>query len=150
MVQSGLIDEDWLKQMRGWGLLSTPEEAEPITDPQVLVDRLREVIESREAVELRDTDLDIVRQYLAKREKGKLHVPNPEESGKTVPLPVEFCRTVLGEYVIPWTSESIRDLLTDEQTYLKVVGRPRIQFQEVRELFYDRQRAFVVCTPTEK
>ena len=107
-----------------------------------------EAVESEEAVEIRATDLDIVTQYLASRKKAKLHVPNPEDPEKTVGIQVEYCRTRLGEVVIPWTSESINDTLLDERTYLKPVGEDRIYFADVRELFYGDHKAFMVCDPS--
>ena len=149
VLESGLIKGDWIEQLRRWGLLTTEAEVRPFTEPEEVAARIQQVLESSDVVEIRDTDLDIIQRYLSNREKGKLHVPSPEDEMKTVPIPVEFCRSAMGEYVIPWTTESIRDLMLDEYTYLKPKGAPRVRFQEVRELLYDAKKAFMVCSPVE-
>jgi hypothetical protein len=146
-METGLVSKDSVEQLRRWGLLNNEAEVHNFTNPEDLVGRIRQVLESPDVVEMRDTDLDVIRRYLTTREKAKLHVPSPDDKDKTVPLPVEFCKTRMGEYVIPWTSESIKDMLLDEKTYLKPVGKARVRFQDVRELFYDDHKAFVVCTP---
>jgi hypothetical protein len=76
-------------------------------------------------------------------------VPNPDNPGKTVGIPVEYCKTRLGEIVIPWTSESINDTILDDRTYLKPVGEDRIYFADVRELFHGGHKAFMVCEPAK-
>jgi len=149
VLEAGLVDEKTVQQLRRWGLLHTEAEAQNITDPEVIVNNIREAMEGGDLVELRTTDLDLVRHYLEHREKGKLHVPNPEDDAKTVGLPVEYCITKMGDYVIPWTSESIQDLLLHEKTFLRTAAGIKVPFAYVRELYYDRRKAFVICTPKE-
>ena len=152
VVETGIVGGDALAQLQRWlqpGLpLEVPDDGEPLVSAVAVAQRIMEAVESEEAVEIRATDLDIVTQYLASRKKAKLHVPNPEDPEKTVGIQVEYCRTRLGEVVIPWTSESINDTLLDERTYLKPVGEDRIYFADVRELFYGDHKAFMVCDPS--
>jgi len=149
VVEAGLIDENALAQLKRWGFaLDLEPGKEPVVSAGEIAKRIIDAVESEEAVELRSTDLDIVKEYLSSRQKAKLHVPNPDDEAKTVGIPVEFSFTKMGEVVIPWTSEAINDMLLDERTYLKPLGKSRIHFSDVRELFYGDHKAFVVCTPT--
>jgi len=149
VLEAGLIDEGTVQQLRRWGLLHTEAEAQNITDPDEIVNSIREAMEGGELVELRTTDLDLIQHYLKHREKGKLNVPNPEDEARMVGLPVEYCVTKMGDYVIPWTSEGIQDLLLHEKTFLRTASGTKVPFTHVRELYYDRRKAFVVCTPKE-
>jgi hypothetical protein len=154
VVEAGIVGGDALAQLQRWlqpGLpLDVPDGGEPLVSAAAVAQKIMEAVESEEAVEIKATDLDIVRQYLSARRKARLHVPNPEDPGKTVGIQVEYCRTRLGEVVIPWTSESINDTLLDERTYLKPVGEDRIYFADVRELFYGDHKAFMVCEPAKE
>ena len=149
VLETGIVDEASLKQLRKWGMLD--DDAQPLDfdgqSSEAIVERIREAVESGDAVQIRDTDLDAARQFLGSRQKGKLHLPSPEDDEKTVPLTVEFCILKLGEYLLPWSSEGVQTLLTNRRTYLKPVGKPRVYFEDVRELFFGDKKAFVVCTP---
>jgi predicted transcriptional regulator len=150
IIETGLVDEHNIEQLRRWGLLTTVAEVQNYKDPEVIIQRIREAIEGEDAVELRDTDLDLIKEFLAHKEKGKLCVPvSEEEDKKIVSLPVEYCATELGEIVIPWASEGIEDLLLHPKTHMKLSGGEKITFSSVREIFYDRRKAFVVCSPSK-
>ena len=115
ILETGLFDEAAAAQLRRWGLLTTVAEEQNFKDPDAVVDRIRQAMEGEDLVELRDTDLDVVRTYLNDRVKGKLCVPTPEDESRIVPLKLEYCLTKMGEYVIPWMSEGIQDLLLHEK-----------------------------------
>ncbi len=151
VVESGIVDRHSLEQLRRWGFLLDvePKPDAPDLTASDLVDRIVEAIESRDAVEIRSTDLDAVRDYLSTRRPARLHVPNPDQPGKTVSIPIEYFITRLGEIVLPWSSDSIADLITNEGTYLKPTGEARIYFADVRELFFGEHRAFMICTPAK-
>lgn len=150
-VSCGLIDADMLAQLKKWKMLSDDEIESwantALNTPKSIVQKIHEALESEELVEIRDTDPDVVSLWLRTRQKAKLHVKNPEDEDKTISVPVEYCLSKLGEYIIPWTSEAIRDLLLEEGTYLKPLGKPRVRFVDVRELFYDDRKVFIVCVP---
>ena len=151
VIDAGIVDRDAIAQLQRWGFLTDVEIAlEPAISAASLARRILDSMESEETVELRSTDLDIIKDYLSSRNRARLHVPSPEEPGKTVGIPVEYSLTQMGEIVIPWTSESINDQLLNENTYLKPTGGSRIYFADVRELFYGEHKAFVVCTPAKE
>lgn len=149
VMEAGLVEETTIEQLRRWGLLHTETERKNIEDPQSVVNSIREALEGEELVALRATDLDLIREYLANSQKGRLHVP-ANEDGKMASLTVEYGVTVMGLYVIPWTSESIRELLLHEKTYLKTADGRKIRFIRVDELYYGDKKAFVSCTPLER
>jgi hypothetical protein len=52
----------------------------------------------------------------------------------------------MGEIVIPWKDEDISDVLINGFTYL-VIDDKQVKFKDARELYYDDDKTFVVCTP---
>jgi hypothetical protein len=153
-LECGLIDEASLAQLKKWRMISDEETENwaktTLNTPESIVQRLHEALESGEVVEIRATDVDIVNLWLRTRQKAKLHLPDPGKEGKTVAINVEYCLNKMGEYVIPWTSEGIMDLMMDEDTYLKPVGSPRVHFADVRELFFGDHKAFIVLEPAKE
>jgi hypothetical protein len=110
---------------------------------------IRRAIDSEGYVLTRETDLEVLRHYLSGQQQGLLHVevfhkdPTIESSAD---IPVVFARTPLGEYIVPWASESIADEMTNGITYLTTSGG-KVQFSSVRELFFGDHKAFMVCEP---
>ena len=153
VVDSKIVDDDALAQLQRWmqpGLdnVAASSSEGVVVSAESIAQAMLEAMTDGDAVELRSTDMDIVREYLAHSRKAKLHVPNPEPGGReTIGIPVQYCLTKMGEVVIPWTSEAINDTLLDPVTYLKPVGQDRIYFADVRELFYGEHKAFMVCEP---
>lgn len=151
MIDVGIIDPDALKQLRVWGLMSQPvEPAGTFDSADAAAQHIIEAVESREAVAIRDTDFEVLKQYLATKVKGKLHVPNPEDPDKTVGISVYYGKTKMGEIVMPYLEETIMDSVQDDVAYLKPVGGERLYFTSVRTLYYDDHPAFVICEVSEE
>lgn len=148
VLELDIADPNSISQLRMWGYLPDVPLDPPPEDAEEAVARLREAIESHDAVEVRDTDLDIISQFLSTKQPARLYVPKPDGEG-VVGIAVEYCKTQLGEIVIPWTSESITDLLVGAGAYLKPKGQPKIYFADTRDLFFGGKKAFVVCEPRE-
>lgn len=153
VLESGLVDSAVIAELKRWGA-PLDWSGKTLTDlPQILA-KIQEALESKDTVELRDTDLDILSTYLTGKLSGRLVLPNT--SGRAHSEAVDYCVTKLGEYVIPWTSEDIRDLLLDQRTYLRLSKQPgqdkptKVFFCDVRELFFGTRKAFVVCTPAKR
>jgi len=147
VIKSGLIPESVIQELNRWGLpIEMVEEGEILNTPEAIVNRIQEALEGEDLVRIRDTDLDILRCYLSEQKQGILRVAGDNE---TANVEVSFCVTPMGEYVIPWRSESIREFMTDPRTYLKTDGK-KIGFSDVRELFFGEHKAFMVCTPIKE
>jgi len=150
MIEVGIIDRDALAQLKEWGLMPQPIEPSGKFDtPESAAQHIMEAVESEDSVITRDTDFTVLKQYLAGKSKAKLHVPSPEDSEKTIGIPVYYSQNKMGEVVMPYLEVTIMDTLLDERSYLKPVGSPRLYFTDVRTLYYDDHPAFVVCAVVE-
>jgi len=144
VIRAGLVGTETLAEIRRWGLpLEVDENAvEHAESADDALDLLRDALESEDLVTIRDTDLDIMRVYLRKQERGRLVI-------KGSPIPVSFCRLITGEYAIPWMSESITDTMVDGETHLKV-RRKKVYFCDIREVYFGETKVFMVCRPGVK
>lgn len=144
VIKSGLVSKDTLRELNHWGLpIEMIEENEVLDTPEAIVGRIQEALEGEDLVKIRDTDLDVLRCYLTCQKQGMLRVAGDDGVAN---VEVSYCVTPMGEYVIPWRSESIREYMTDPNTYLKADGG-KVGFSDVRELFFGEHKAFMVCTP---
>lgn len=156
-IKSGLIPAESLAEMQRWRApIEIPEEIpEPPKDVEEAAEKIRNVLESQGYVLTKETDLNILQQYLSTQKSGKLHVEVPQEAGEelattTADFDVVYGKTLNGEYIFPWRGESLRDEMTNGLTYLEVVEHPafpnRVFFSDLREVFYGDVKAFIVCT----
>lgn len=149
-IKAGIIPDEILDEMRRWGLpvrFVVYEDVQMLNSPEEVVRCIRDALESEEIVETRDTDLDILHRYLTQQKKGSLHIEDGEASANTS---IFYCVTDLGEYVIPWRYESVRELILDPKSYLRDDSGKKVHFQDVRELFYGGIKAFIVCEPVKE
>lgn len=111
---------------------------------------IEEVMQSEGYAVTRSTDLEVLPQYLATQQSGTLHVsiyttdPTVESEAD---IQIIFGRTTLGDYIIPWKSESIAAEITNGFCYLRT-AEGDIFFSGVQELFFGDHKAFMVCTGT--
>lgn len=151
LVRTGVVPKDALKELQRWGLpvdeLLDQAAARDLS-PEQVVDIIRDALDNSDNYALRDTDLDIMQLWLSGegKQQGKLHLV---VDGKKSVLTVTFVRTRMGEYAIPWRSESITEVLLESETFL-VVGQKKVSLLGVRELFFGDQKVFVVCQGEEQ
>lgn len=151
----GVVDPHMLAELRRWGhpIPEATETTKAIVDLDSAVQAIREVVEGEEAILVRQTDMDVLKQYAATMRKGRLHLTVRGLRGDEInqgDFEVTFGRTRLGgDYIIPWDSESVEEFMLDEGTYLQD-GKRRIRFESVKELFFGDTRAFMICTPTKQ
>lgn len=148
LAEAGALDFAMVSELMRWGLpAGIPSGAlQDATTPEEAADGIREVIESAGNVEIRNTDLDVLRRFMHARQEGRMYMKDPS-TGQRGNFKVDFCLTKLGEYVFPWRGESIMDLMLGGNAYLKVDDK-RIYFMDVRELFFGDHKAFMVCEPS--
>jgi hypothetical protein len=151
-IQAGLIPAESLAEMQRWRApIDIPDEIpEPPKTLEEASEKIRNVLESQGFILTRETDLNILQQYLNTQHSASLHVELPKEAGdefttSKADFPVVFGKTKLGEYILPWQGDNLRSEMTNGLTYLHVDGQ-RIFFNEVREVFYGEFKAFMVCT----
>ena len=151
VIDTGIIDFDDIEQLRRWGLLAEAE-SHPENYPthKSVLKRIREAVGSEDAVEMRKTDLDLAKDWEKEHSSCRLYVPVPDERNKVVGINIEYHRTKMGDYVIPWTTDNIFDLMLDEETHLRVPGVGKVYFVDVEELYYGAQKVFMICTPAAR
>lgn len=151
VVRSGLVSPNTLTEIRRWGLpVELVESDKVLTDPRQVVDLIQNALEGAEQVKISETDLDVLTRFLDPRyqREGTLVVKDGDQKSTSK---VMYCVTPLGEFAIPWMSESIADLMTNGQTYLRFKTcegeNEHVKFFDVREVFFGDRKAFMVCTP---
>lgn len=151
-IKSGLIPPEALAEVQRWGApINVPDEIpDPPKTAEEAAEKIREVLESQGFVLTRETDLNILQQYLSTQRAGSLHVQLPKEAGDEfitteADVPVVFGKTRLGEYILPWQGENLRSEMTNGLTYLDEGQGARVYFGDVREIFFGEFKAFMVC-----
>lgn len=153
-IQAGLIDEDTIAQFKRWGMIPRDLDTSVREEPSLAVERIQFALEAEEQVRLQNTDLDILKFWLNKTNqmRGQLVVIDPDVDTKATKT-VVFARRQLGarvQYIIPWISESIYDILTNGRTYLRYTDgkNVKVYFTDVEEMYFGNMKAFMVCTGT--
>jgi hypothetical protein len=151
VIRTGLIPDDMLTEIRKWGLpIDFVQSSQVLETPQAVVAVIQDALESADQVEMRDTDLDILTRFLdpAQQLRGTLVLRDKDQKGSA---DVTFCLTQLKEYAIPWTSESIFEMVLNGETYLRYTAadgsKMKVFFQSGRELFFGTKKAFMICEP---
>lgn len=145
VIAAGLVDQAQLDEMKRWSpVLDSETTAEPPKPLEEAAALINEAIQSEGYVLVRETDLEVVRQYAATTRRDVLHIAIDDQE---TDIEVTFGKTPLGEYIIAWHSESIKDAMINGVTHLRD-GNAQIFFKDVRELFFGEQKAFMVCVPS--
>lgn len=151
VLRSGIVPEEKIAEMKKWGLIEEPLESPypPPADGKQLVQQLDQALQDEDMVLIRETELESLNSYLSSQQLGQLHLFDPETEIET-DIQVVYGRTKVGEYVLPWSSESIEVMLTNGSTYLTNAQGERVFFTTVRELFFGQQKSFVVCSVSQR
>lgn len=147
VVRSGLVSKAALDELQRWGLPVEVEEVDPIEDIEEVVAVLREALEGSEQVRIQESDLDVLRQFLDPRQQRQGRLALQSESGSKTSFSIQYCTTKMGEYVLPWKSESIRDIILFGGAVLTRDTGAAVALMDVRESYLGQQRAFMICTP---
>ena len=146
VVEAGLVSPNALAEMQRFrpSLEQTLAPAEPLPLDEA-AEQLSRAVQNDELV-IRETDLDAVPTYLRTQKQGMLHLEMVATEGHTTAdFPVTYGRTRLGEFIIAWTNDSIMEAMTNGQTFLQLADGEAVYFDDVRELYYDETKAFMVC-----
>jgi len=152
-VRAGIIDESIVTQMKRWGMVPRDLDTSVLEDRDLAIERIQYALEDEDQVRLQSTDLDILRSWLDQKGqlRGQLVVVDTDKDSKATKTVTFSVRTRLQQpqYIIPWISESIAEILTNGKTYLRysVDGKNvKVFFTEVNEMFFGDVKAFMVCT----
>lgn len=151
VIRTGVVSKEVLAEMQKWGLpvdFVIEEEVPIIHEAQQVVNIIRDALESHDQVMVRDTDLDILKLYVepANKREGRMHIQDGDEKTS---FKVTFCRGPFKEFVIPYRSESIIDLLINGDSHLKYTddegNKQKTYFRDVREIFLGSTKVFLIC-----
>lgn len=152
-IKTGLIPAETLEEFRRWRApIDIPEEVpEPPKTLEEAAEGIRQVLESQGYVLTRETDLNVLQQYLSSQTDGTLHVEVPKEAGDEftttqADFEVVYGKSMTGEYIFPWQGDNICSEMTNGLTYLSDGNGMKVFFKEVREIFYGEVKAFMLCT----
>ena len=144
ILKAGIVSPDTVQELSRWG--SDLPEVVPERDAEAALDNIREAVEGPETVEIRQTDLDVLRAYEAGRTRGRLYFAN---GTSTTFVEVDYAQDRLGNYIIPWRdSDDISGLMLEPTTYLKPTGQDGVHFMDVRELHMGENKVFILATPS--
>lgn len=150
MVKAGLVSPETLSELQRWGApVPDPEDEQqqspsPIF-PEEVVRAIDQALEEQGLVVVRETDLEALGQYVASMKQGRLFVTIDDQSAD---FAVDYGMLKSGEYLLPWRSDSITDVLGNGQTHLVDADGRELYFSSARELFYGDTKAFVACMPS--
>jgi len=146
VLKAGLISPAQLQEMKRFSpSIDQDAEAEAPVDLETAAALVEQAFQSEEYVVIRETDLESIRQYAETATLGILHL---EMNDEIADIEVTYGKTPTGEFIVAWKGESIAAAMTNGQTYLKAYPPSRVFFNDVRELFFGEQKAFMVCKPS--
>lgn len=143
ILRSGIIPPESIREFQKWGMMVPDEIPAPPTTPEELITQIDQALQDEDLVVIRQTDLSAASLYLTSAKPAVLHLVN-DVLGTQGDVVVHVARNEMKEYMLPWQSTSIEDLLINGKTYL-VVDDKKVYFSSVRELFFGTTKAFLVC-----
>lgn len=151
VVRTGVVSKEVLAEMQRWGLpvdFVIEEEVPIIHEAEQVVNIIRDALESGDQVMVRGTDLDLLGLWLDtdNQREGRIFIKNEDEKTS---FKIIFCRTPLKEFVVPFRSDSIIDLLTNGESHLKYTddegNKQTVYFSDVKEFYIGDRKAFMIC-----
>lgn len=143
MALSGALDETMLRELSKWKLPIEVPEDDPYESPEEAIEAIEDAMTGVGQVEVRATDLDVMKQYLRTQRSGKLYLESTKEK---MTIPATFGVTTMGEYIMPWRGDSIADLLTNGLSHF-IDGKRKVFISDVQELYFGDTKVFILCTP---
>ncbi len=155
ILRSGILTPGDHAEFARWkapAIVDAGDDGPTIDSAAQVIEGIERALQSRELVLVRATDLDIVTQFLRSQKHGKLHVTvTDQEVTQQAAFDIVFGRSSIGEYILPWKSELVEDVLVDGSAYLVEQdenGNERnIHFSNVRVLYFGEQKTCIICTP---
>lgn len=149
VVRAGIVPEAVLSEFKRWGLpVELVSEEKLIRTPEGVANVIMDALESEDQVRTRDTDFDVLKRYLDPTFsiQAKLHLDNGEGEKSTAKITV--CKTRMGDFAIPWRSDSIAELIANGLTYLTYEEdgqNHKVTFNDVEEMYLGEHKVFMIC-----
>jgi hypothetical protein len=140
--KAGLVGAETVEELRRWGAPIPPPAPGPEPDPSVVPVLIERAMGEEDFVRVRETDLELLHQYLKTQQAGELYLKSLD--GKEATVGVVFGRTAVGEYIIPWVEGDVAEVALDCTVELKIPGAARVVLTNPRELYYGDKKVFTV------
>jgi hypothetical protein len=145
ILRAGLLSPNTIQEIKKWGLPveipPPPGEYDAAPTAESISRAIADAIEGEGYLLMRETDLEAIPRFLNSMKQAVLHVVLPDTAAD---IPIQVGR-LNEQWLLPWRSDSITDILTNGETHLRFEGK-KIFFGDARELFYGSHKAFIVCT----
>lgn len=141
IAKAGLLSPDMIAEFQKWGFPQEPVEVQEMT-LEDLLGELEAAMNSEDMVAMRVTDPEIIKEWGSSLTKGRLMLEL--EDGSRGEVEVLFGKTRTGEYILPWRSDTISEVMCNGKTHL-LVEDTAVYFQDVRELYFGDTKAFMLC-----
>lgn len=155
-IQAGLIDEDVIAQFKRWGMVPRTLDTTVREDPDLAIERIQFALEAEEQVRLQSTDLDILRYWMDKsnQQRGQIVIVDARVNTKATKTVLFALRRhgARTQFILPWISENITEILTNGHTYLRYDAdgqNKKVFFTDVEEMYFGDTKAFLVCSGLE-
>jgi hypothetical protein len=143
-VRAGLVSPEMLAEFQRWTFLPANLEADPPPmTAGAAIQQLQRALEEEQVVLVPETDLDALQQYLKTMRMGIIRLVSTKEDPE-FDVPVMYGVLTNGDFIIPYGSENIEELLTNGLTYLVVDGMAFF-FSSIRELYFGETKTFLAC-----
>lgn len=149
VLQAGLVASGTLSQFQRWGLVPRAFELEVLDDVVLILESIRYAQEVHAQTSIQSTELDILRFYLTQenQRRGRLTVVDGETGAQadkeiSYAIRTQFKKV---QYIIPWTSDSITDILTNGCSYLAEDTSTRVYFSDIEEVYLGDSKVFLIC-----
>ena len=162
-IKAGLIDDETLAQLHRWGMVPKDVVPKDDMDLEEIIESIKDALDSEAQVRLQTTDLDLLRLYVNPKNqlRGQLIlVADSEQRGTKSVVFVSRTLRSKEQFILPWMSESITELLTNGKSYLRwnVVNPAspsgadisrRVRMVDYEDVYFGDIRMFLVCTGME-
>lgn len=152
IVNSGLIAPSVLQEMRRWGcVIPDNDELTATPPPAELLLQIDQAIQEAGYVLTRETDLDALRYFSQNIKTGDLYLD--DGGAPLVIVSVHYAVMPTGEYLFPWPTDDMADVLTNGVSYLATNDNghtAKVFFNDGRDLFFGADRAFLMMRVSTK
>lgn len=146
-LKLGLISPEMRAQFAQWGEVPDIEPLE-VQSHEEVVELVERALQSDDLIVQKVTNLELIQQFCSTQRLGKLRLSMNDVKTE---FDVVFGVTILGDIILPWRSEDIRDVLLDkDNTFLIWTDGDSecgVSFRAVEDSYYGDVKSFMLCTP---
>lgn len=140
--QAGLVGQDTVIELRRWGSPVIASSSGPDISADIVPLLIERAMQEQDFVQVRETDLEVLKQYLNTQDVGMLRLEDIR--GNVDGVNIIFGKTAQGEYIIPWIDETVTDACINCLVSLHVPNSGWVTLRNPRELYYGERKMFTI------